>query len=177
MKTLIAHRGRPPALLFIDSSQWPLDLAALRACIAAAETEPPNVVLVTSRELSDQACYLAILPVRMTTRALHGAARRARAARCAGADGIVRGDPPAARAQGARCGGQSHKSAGDRAHAEQRRPYRHAGRRWRAGVAGPGVREFDIVLMDVNMPVMNGLDAVKLHHFATGGRDRRPSSR
>ena len=33
---------------------------------------------------------------------------------------------------------------------------------------------FDVVLMDVNMPVMNGLDAVKLHRFATGGRDLPP---
>jgi two-component system sensor histidine kinase RpfC len=33
---------------------------------------------------------------------------------------------------------------------------------------------FDVVLMDVNMPVMNGLDAVKLHRFATGGRDSPP---
>ena len=28
--------------------------------------------------------------------------------------------------------------------------------------------------MDVNMPVMNGLDAVKLHRFATGGRESPP---
>ena len=33
---------------------------------------------------------------------------------------------------------------------------------------------FDVVLMDINMPVMNGLDAVKLHRFATGGRDSPP---
>jgi two-component system, sensor histidine kinase RpfC len=33
---------------------------------------------------------------------------------------------------------------------------------------------FDVVLMDVNMPVLNGLDAVKLHRFATGGRDPTP---
>ena len=31
-------------------------------CIAAAETDPPNVVLVTSREQSDDASYLAVLP-------------------------------------------------------------------------------------------------------------------
>jgi two-component system, sensor histidine kinase RpfC len=33
---------------------------------------------------------------------------------------------------------------------------------------------FDVVLMDVNMPVMDGLDAVKLHRFATGDRDSPP---
>jgi len=30
---------------------------------------------------------------------------------------------------------------------------------------------FDLVIMDLNMPVMGGLDAVRLHRFATGGRD------
>ena len=35
-------------------------------------------------------------------------------------------------------------------------------------------REFDLVIMDLNMPVMGGLDAVRLHRFATGGRDLPP---
>jgi two-component system, sensor histidine kinase RpfC len=34
--------------------------------------------------------------------------------------------------------------------------------------------QFDLVIMDLNMPVMGGLDAVKLHRFATGGRDDPP---
>jgi two-component system sensor histidine kinase RpfC len=33
---------------------------------------------------------------------------------------------------------------------------------------------FDLVLMDLNMPVMGGLDALKLHRFATGGRGLPP---
>jgi two-component system sensor histidine kinase RpfC len=34
--------------------------------------------------------------------------------------------------------------------------------------------QFDLVIMDLNMPVMGGLDTVKLHRFATGGREGPP---
>jgi two-component system sensor histidine kinase RpfC len=175
VKALIAHRGRPPALLFIDSPQWPLDLAALWACIAAAETEPPNVVLVTSRELSDQACYLAILPVldddaRLFT-ALHAALARPDAPVPMGSSEATRPRP-----------GLKVLVAEDNRINQQviERVLSSAGHT--VTLVGDGEQalralecgEFDIVLMDVNMPVMNGLDAVKLHHFATGGRDSPP---
>ncbi|MCE3249575.1 MAG: rpfC 1 [Geminicoccaceae bacterium] len=35
-------------------------------------------------------------------------------------------------------------------------------------------RQFDLVIIDLNMPVMGGLDAVKMHRFTTGGRDVPP---
>ena len=36
------------------------------------------------------------------------------------------------------------------------------------------IARFDLVIMDLNMPVMGGLDAVKLHRFGTGGRNLPP---
>jgi two-component system, sensor histidine kinase RpfC len=175
VKALIARGGRPPALLFIDSRQWPLDLAALRACIEAAETEPPSVVLVTARKQSDQARYLAILAmadddVRLFA-ALHAAlaqpgvpvpmgspetTRRRPRLRVLVAEDIRINQQVIERMLSS--AGHSVKMVGDGEQALQ----------------ALELGEFDVVLMDVNMPVMNGVDALKLHRFAAGGRDSPP---
>jgi two-component system sensor histidine kinase RpfC len=175
VQALMARGGRPPALLFIDSRQWPLDLAALRECIAAAETEPPNVVLVTSREQCDQASCLAVLRAgdadeRLFT-ALHAALAQPDVP-------VPVGAPDAT----SRRTGLSVLVAEDNRVNQQviERMLSSAGHRVRLVSDGEQALqalefgEFDVVLMDVNMPVMNGLDAVKLHRFATGDRDSPP---
>ena len=175
VQALMARGGRPPALLFIDSRQWPLDLAALRACIAAADTEPPNVVLVTSREQCDRASYLAVLRAGDADKPLFAALHAA----------LARPDVPIpveAPDATRRRRGLSVLVAEDNRVNQQviERMLSSAGHKVR--LVGDGEQalqalefgEFDVVLMDVNMPVMNGLDAVKLHRFATSGRDSPP---
>jgi two-component system sensor histidine kinase RpfC len=174
VKALIARGGRPPALLFIDSRQWPLDLAALRACIEAAETEPPGVVLVTARKQSDPASYLAILPAAGDDAPLFTALHAA----LAQPDVPVPMESPATTrrprlrvlvAEDIRINQQVIE-----------RMLNSAGHS--VTLVGDGEQalqalelgEFEVVLMDVNMPVMNGVDALKLHRFATGGRDSPP---
>ena len=114
--------------------QWPLDLAALGDCIAAAETEPPNVVLVTSREQSDRGRLPGDAPGRGGRRApLHGLHAA-----------LAQPDAPVPMSSPDR---QPPRPALEVLVAEdnrinqqviermlqQRRPCGHAGRRWRAG--------------------------------------------
>jgi two-component system, sensor histidine kinase RpfC len=168
VRTVVARGGRPPALLFIDSRQWPLDLAALADCIAAAETDPPNVVLVTSREQSDHAGYLAVLPSEVDDAclftALHAALAQPDVA-------VPMSFPDAARRRPA----LSVLVAEDNRINQQviERMLRSAGHTvtlvddGQQALDALETNSFDIALIDVNMPVMNGLDVVKLHRFAT----------
>jgi two-component system sensor histidine kinase RpfC len=175
VKTVIARGGRPPALLFIDSRQWPLDLAALEDCIAAAGTDPPNVVLVTSREQSERADYLAVLPSEVDDACLFAALHAA----------LAQPDVPVSMSwpdAASRRPVLNVLVAEDNRINQQviERMLRSAGHavtlvgdgEQALGALETGV--FDVVLMDINMPVMDGLDAVKLHRFATGGRESPP---
>jgi two-component system, sensor histidine kinase RpfC len=173
VKALIARGGRPPALLFIDSRQWPLDLAALRGCIEAAETEPPSVVLVTARKQSDQASCLAILSAAADDARLFAALHAA----------LAQPDVPIGSPDATRPGHRLRVLVAEDIRINQQvieRMLNNAGHS--VTLTGDGEQalqalefgEFDVVLMDVNMPVMNGVDALKLHRFATGGRDSPP---
>ena len=179
VKAVMARAGRPPALLFIDSQQWPLDLAALEDCIAAAEMDPPNVVLVTSREPSDHVRYLAVLPSEVDDACLFVALHAA----------LAQPDVPVPMSwpeAASRRPALSVLVAEDNRINQQviERMLRSGGHTVTLVDDGEQALDaleadvFDIVLIDVNMPVMNGLDVVKLHRFATDdGEIRRPSSR
>jgi two-component system sensor histidine kinase RpfC len=175
VKAVVARGGRPPALLFIASQQWPLDLAALEDCIAAAETDPPNVVLVTSREQGDRARYLAVLPSEVDDAGLFAALHAA----LAQPDVRV---PMASPDATSRRPALSVLVAEDNRINQQviERMLRSAGHTVTLVDDGGQALDaletdsFDVVLIDLNMPVMNGLDVVKLHRFATAEGESPP---
>jgi two-component system sensor histidine kinase RpfC len=175
VNAVMARAGRPPALLFIDSHEWPLDLVTLWESIASAETEPPNVVLVTSREHRDQAGYLAILPSEGDDACLFAALHAALAQPDVPISSHVW--PEGTRRQALRVLVAEDNRINQQVIERMLRSAGHA-----VTLVGDGeqaltaleAETFDVALMDINMPVMNGLDAVKLHRFATGGREAPP---
>ncbi|MBN2357817.1 MAG: response regulator, partial [Deltaproteobacteria bacterium] len=175
VQAALARGGRPPALLFVDSRQWPLDLAALRTCLATADGEPPNVVLVTSRAPADRDGYLTILPVAADDDHLFAALHAA----LAHPDIPVPMAPAAARRD--RRPLRVLVAEDNRVNQQViERMLSNAGHS--VTLVGDGEQAlaalesdaFEVVLMDVNMPVMNGLDAIKLHRFATGPGESPP---
>ena len=173
---MLTRSGRPPALLLVESGECPMDLASLAGCSASFETEPLNVVLISARERADCAHCLAILPPGADAvhlyRILHAA--------------LAQPDTPAPRSSSLidkqRWQPRRVLVAEDNRINQQviERMLQTAGHA--VTLVGNGEQaldaleadSFDVVLMDVNMPVMDGLDAVKLHRFATGGRDPTP---
>src|SRR5690606_37083433 len=175
VQAALARGGRPPALLFVDSRQWPLDLAALRTCVAVAEGEPPNVVLVTSRVPADRDAYLTILPVVADDDHLFAALHAA----LAHPDVPMPLAPAAVRR--ARSPLRALVAEDNRVNQQViERMLSNAGHS--VALVGDGEQAlaaleadaFDVVLMDVNMPVMNGLDALKLYRFATPAEEAPP---
>ena len=175
VKQVMARGGRPPALLFIDSQEWPLDLAALEDCIAA-QTDPPGVVLVTSRRQNDHARYLAVLPSEVDDASLFAALHAA----------LAQPDVPLPMSwhdAASRPALSVLVAEDNRINQVIERMLRSAGHTVTLVDDGGQALDaletgsFDIVLIDVNMPVMNGLDVVKLHRFATDAGDRHPLSR
>ena len=153
-----------------------MDLAALADCSASFESEPLNAVLISAREPIDCAHCLAILPPEADAthlyRILHAA--------------LAQPDTPAPTSSWLtdkrRWQPRRVLVAEDNRINQQviERMLQTAGHA--VTLVGNGEQAldaleadtFDVVLMDVNMPVMDGLDAVKLHRFATSGRDPTP---
>jgi two-component system sensor histidine kinase RpfC len=175
-QALVARAGPVPALLLVDSGRSPLELAALSAWSALPDTEPSNIVLISSQAPSDGANYLTVLPPGVDDARLFAALHAA----------LAQPDVPASEVPSDAAARERRRLkvlvAEDNRVNQQviERMLRSAGHA--VTLVGNGEQAldaleadaFDVVLMDVNMPVMNGLDAVKLHRFATGGRDSPP---
>jgi two-component system sensor histidine kinase RpfC len=173
---LLARAGRPPALLLIEARDCPIDLEVLADSRAAFETEPLNVVTISAQERADGAHCVATLGPEADDIQLHRALHAA----------LAQPDAPAPTVSRVTDGRQwrPHRVlvAEDNRINQQviERMLKSAGHA--VTLVGNGEQAldaleadtFDVVLMDVNMPVLNGLDAVKLHRFATGGRDPTP---
>jgi two-component system sensor histidine kinase RpfC len=175
-QALVARAGPPPALLLVDSGRSPLELAALTAWSALPDTEPSNVVLISYQVPSDGANYLSVLPPEVEDARLFAALHAA----------LAQPEVPAARAP-SEVAGRERRSLRVLVAEDNRvnqqvidRMLQSAGHA--VTLVGDGEQAlnaleadtFDVVLMDVNMPVMNGLDAVKLHRFATDGHNVPP---
>jgi two-component system, sensor histidine kinase RpfC len=173
---LLARAGRPPALLLIETRDCSIDLEVLADSRAAFETEPLNVVAISAQGCADGAYCVAMLAPEAEDVHLHRALHAA----------LAQPDTPAPRASWLTDGRQwrPHRVlvAEDNRINQQviERMLKSAGHT--VTLVGNGEQAldaleadtFDVVLMDVNMPVLNGLDAVKLHRFASGGRDPTP---
>jgi two-component system sensor histidine kinase RpfC len=172
---MLARGGRPPVLLVVGSPDRPSDLRPLAASGAALETEPLNVVVVGTAERVDRDRCTAVLAPdadpALLYRALHAA--------------LAQPDTPPTTSSlidSSRWQPRRVLVAEDNRINQQviERMLKTAGHT--VTLVGNGEEaldaletdRFDVVLMDVNMPVMDGLDAVKLHRFATGGRDPTP---
>jgi two-component system, sensor histidine kinase RpfC len=173
---MLARAGRPPALLVVESRDGRSDLSSLSEFGASLETEPLNVVLVGAGERVDRDRCVAVLAPdpddTLLYRALHAALARPDTSLPTAPGVIDRG----------RWQPRRVLVAEDNCINQQviERMLKTAGHT--VTLVGNGEQaldaletaRFDVVLMDVNMPVMDGLDAVKLHRFSTGGRDPTP---
>jgi two-component system, sensor histidine kinase RpfC len=135
-------------------------------------SELVNLVLVTARPEAAGPDYLAAVPPGAPDPVLFSAVRAA----------LASSEAPAERPVGQPAERRDVLLAEDNRTNQKviRKILEHGGHR--VTVAGDGEQaldalqegQFDLVLMDLNMPRLSGLDAVKMHRFMTGGRDTTP---
>jgi two-component system sensor histidine kinase RpfC len=164
------------AVLVVGSSDgaWPPVSHAELATLPLAE--PVSLILIGDVPPEPAATYLAVLPPETTDgdlyRALHAALAVSLAPAAEEMTPAARPDRPGLRVLVAEDNPTNQKVI--------EKMLRHGGHA--VTLVGDGEQaldaleqqDFDLVLMDLNMPVLGGLDAVKLHRFATGGQGLPP---
>ena len=179
VRVVLSQAGQRHACLLLGPCEG-VSASQLSAEWAARfPAEPLNVIMVADTAAADAGAYLAVLPAEVDDQLLHASLHAA----LAGPEAPV--SEAAERAAAMSSVGQRRRILV----AEDNRINQLVISKMleRAGHAvtlvGNGEEaldmladedRFDLVVMDLNMPVMGGLDAVRLHRFATGGRDGPP---
>ena len=175
VRVVLSQAGRRHACLLLGPCEG-ISASQLSAEWAARfPAEPLNVIMISDTAAADAGAYLAVLPSAVDDQLLRASLHAA----LAGPDAPV--DEAAERAAAMRSVGPHRRILV----AEDNRINQLVISKMleRAGhevtLVGNGEEalemlaeedRFDLVVMDLNMPVMGGLDAVRLHRFATGGR-------
>jgi len=166
----LAASGGPRALLVVDPHT---ERAALPAELASRfPAEPLNLVLISDRPGTADQC-LCVLPTTVADDLLLNAVRAALATPEAGA-AAEPALPSAASGSGQRILVAEDNRTNQKVIAKILERGGH-----RVTLVDDGEKaldaleagRFDLALMDLNMPVMSGLDAVKLYRFMSGGDD------
>lgn len=170
---LFGQRGPVPALVLIEPERVPTELATICAGSSTFDTEPLNVVVVSADSDTDWTGCLAILapeaPDQDLRAALHAAMARPQTSEAI----PLRGQPDRAW-RPLRVLVAEDNQINQQVIERMLSTAGHAVTLVDNGEQALDALEtdvFDVALMDVNMPVMNGLDAIKLHRFGTDGRN------
>ncbi len=174
----LAQAGRRRALLLLGGSAADFDPQLRAEWTGRFPAEPLNAILIAGAGPTVPGDYLARLPEAVADDLLFASLHAA----------LAIADGPGAGAREA--SGRPAKARPRRRIlvAEDNRINQHVVQRMLRGaghevtLVGNGeealdalaAARFDLVIMDLNMPVMGGLDAVKLHRFGTGGRELPP---
>jgi two-component system sensor histidine kinase RpfC len=169
---LLARAGPVPPLLLIEPEHFQAELAAICAGSATFDPEPLNVVVVSSHRDADWTGCLAILGPEATDQHLH-AALHAAMARPQTFESLSLPSQRDRRWRPLRVLVAEDNQINQQVIERMLSTAGHAVTMVENGEQALDALEtdgFDVALMDVNMPVMNGLDAIKLHRFATDGQ-------
>jgi two-component system sensor histidine kinase RpfC len=167
VRRILSRAGRARAVVVVEGGeQLPAEL------IGRSGSDLVNLVLVTARPEAAGPDYLAALPPDVPDTVLFSALHAA----------LASSEAPAERPVGRPAERREILLAEDNRTNQKviRKILEHGGHR--VTVAGDGEEaldalqdgRFDLVLMDLNMPRLGGIDAVKMHRFMTGGRDMTP---
>jgi two-component system sensor histidine kinase RpfC len=172
-RALLGQTGRRRAVLLLEAPERDLDWRLCAELVARFTTEPLNVVVIGESERVTGSHSLAVLPAAVEGDLLYAALHAALAVQDDRGGPAVRARQWPSRRLLVAEDNRINQQVIERMLTSVGHEVTLA-RNGEEALDALADGSFDLVLVDLNMPVIGGLDMVKLHRFATGGRDNPP---